>query len=72
MSQDNVINLLEAGGKDKKLRAKYDALKTKEEFVEMAATDGYEFTVAELDAVLKEAGDSWEESGFPPRRLIWW
>ena len=72
MSKANVITLLEAGGKDKALRAKYDALKTKEEFVDMAATDGYEFTVAELEAVLGEAGDSWEESGFPPRRLIWW
>jgi predicted ribosomally synthesized peptide with nif11-like leader len=72
MSKEAVISLLEKGGEDKKLRAKYDALNTKEEFVSMAADDGYEFTIPELDGVIKEAGDSWEQSGFPPRRMIWW
>lgn len=72
MSKNNVEALLEAGGKDKALRAKYDSIETKEQFAEAAKIDGYEFTVAELTAVLNEAGDSWELTGFPPRRSIWW
>lgn len=72
MSKASVEALLEAGGENKKLREKYDTLATKEEFVELAQTDGYEFTVDELNAVLLEAGDSWELTGFPPRRSIWW
>jgi hypothetical protein len=36
------------------------------------AEDGYTFTVAELDAVLKESGDSFEKFGNPAKRSIWW
>jgi len=72
MSIEKVEKLLEDGGKDPKIQAKYDAAKDREEFVAIALADGYDFTVDELNAVLKEAGDSFELTGFPPRRLIWW
>ena len=47
-------------------------LKTKEEFVTMAKADGFEFTIADLDAVLRESGDAFESFGNPPKRVIWW
>ncbi|MGE4561225.1 MAG: Nif11-like leader peptide family natural product precursor [Desulfobulbus sp.] len=72
MSKKNVEELLIAGGADEQLRGKYDALKTKEEFVALAKTDGFEFTVEDLDAVLRESGDSFESFGNPPKRIIWW
>lgn len=72
MSKKNVEELLIAGGADEKLRNKYDVLKTKEEFVVMAKTDGFEFTIADLDAVLRESGDAFESFGNPPKRVIWW
>jgi predicted ribosomally synthesized peptide with nif11-like leader len=72
MSKKNVEELLIAGGADERLRSKYDALKTKEEFVDLARTDGYEFSVADLDAVLRESGDAFESFGNPPKRVIWW
>lgn len=72
MSKKNVEELLIAGGADEKLRNKYDVLKTKEEFVTMAKTDGFEFTIADLDAVLRESGDAFESFGNPPKRVIWW
>ncbi|MGC9524718.1 MAG: Nif11-like leader peptide family natural product precursor [Limnospira sp.] len=72
MSKHNVETLLEAGGKDPKIQAKYDLAKNEEEFVAIANADGYEFTVDELNAVIGEAGDSFEITGFPPRRIIWW
>ena len=43
-----------------------------EEFVALAAEDGYDFTVEELDAILKESGDVFEKNGNPPKRQIWW
>ncbi len=72
MSKKNVEELLIAGGADEKLRNKYDVLKTKEEFVVMAKADGFEFTIADLDAVLRESGDAFESFGNPPKRVIWW
>ena len=72
MSKKNVEELLIAGGADEKMRNKYDVLKTKEEFVTMAKTDGFEFTIADLDAVLRESGDAFESFGNPPKRVIWW
>ncbi|MCI5121489.1 MAG: Nif11 family protein, partial [Candidatus Electrothrix sp. AUS4] len=56
----------------KHVRAKYDVPGNKEEFVALAAEDGYTFTVEELDEVLKEAGDVFEKYGNPPKRSIWW
>ncbi|AFY79236.1 MAG: Nif11-like leader peptide family natural product precursor [Hydrococcus sp. C42_A2020_068] len=72
MSKKNVVALLEAGGQDKNIQAKYDAIKTKEEFVAQAVADGFVFTVEELDAILKETGDSFERTGNPAKRDIWW
>lgn len=72
MSKKNVEELLIAGGADEKLRNKYDALKTKEEFVALAKGDGYEFSVQDLDDVLRESGDSFESFGNPAKRVIWW
>jgi len=72
MAKKDVEKLLIAGGEDKHLRARYDVPGTREEFVTMAAEDGYQFTVEELDAVLKESGDVFEKNGNPPKRQIWW
>ncbi len=72
MAKADVEKLLTAGGKDKKIKAKYDVPATKEEFVALAAEDGYHFTVAELEEVLKESGDVFEKYGNPPKRSIWW
>lgn len=71
MSLANVEKLLFAGGKDKTLRAKYNKAETKEEFIETAKTDGYEFTQQELEAVLKEEALDFESSGNPRTRQIW-
>jgi len=72
MSKKNVEELLIAGGADENLRGKYDQLKTKEEFVALAETDGYVFSVQDLNDVLRESGDSFESFGNPPKRVIWW
>ena len=72
MSRESVEKLLIAGGEDKHLRAKYDVPATREEFIALAASEGYDFTVEELDAVLKESGDVFEKNGNPPKRSIWW
>lgn len=72
MAKADVEKLLTAGGKDKKIKAKYDVPASKEEFAALAAQDGYSFTVAELEAVLKESGDVFEKYGNPPKRSIWW
>ena len=71
MSKENVEKLLLAGGADKKLRAKYNVVKSKAELVAMAAGDGYNFTLEELDAVLKEEDLTFESTGNPPFRAIW-
>lgn len=72
MAREDIEKLLIAGGEDKHLRAKYDVPGTREEFVELAASEGYAFTVEELDAILKESGDVFEKNGNPPKRSIWW
>lgn len=72
MSKKNVEELLIAGGADEKLRNRYDVLKTKEEFVTLAKTEGFEFSIDDLDAVLRESGDAFESFGNPPKRMIWW
>ncbi|MFT5731309.1 MAG: hypothetical protein ACI8PB_005509 [Desulforhopalus sp.] len=72
MSKKNVEDLLVAGGENEKIRLKYDVFKTMDEFVEVAAADGYEFTVTDLEEVLRESGDSFESIGNPAKKLIWW
>ena len=72
MARDDIEKLLIAGGEDKHVRAKYDVPATEEEFVELAAADGYTFTVAELSTILKESGDVFEKNGNPGKRQIWW
>ena len=72
MAKKNVEELLIAGGENQELRAKYDSLKTKEDFLTMAAVDGYDFSMEEFDAVLNESGDSFDLIGNPAKRQIWW
>ena len=48
-----VIDLLSKGGDDRAFRVKYDNILDKEKFIVAAAEDGFEFTVAELDAVIR-------------------
>ena len=72
MAREDVENILIKGGEDKHFRARYDTPATMEEFVELAASDGYTFTVEELAAILKESGDVFEKNGNPPKRSIWW
>lgn len=71
MSKQSVEDLLIKGGGDKEFRLKYDNVMTKEGFVELAIADGYDFTVEELTAVLRENGDMFESYGNPPKRSIW-
>ena len=72
MAKANVEALLIAGGSDAKLQARYDVLKTKEDFVAQAAAEGYDFTLEEFDKVLNESGDSFDLIGNPAKRQIWW
>ena len=72
MSKKNAENLLIAGGEDEKMRLKYDAIKAKEDFVAMAISDGFDFTIEEFDEVLRESGDSFDLVGNPTKRMIWW
>lgn len=72
MSKKEVERLLIAGGEDKVLRLKYDEIGTKETFVESANAEGFDFTIDELDDVLRESGDSFESFGNPRKRGIWW
>ena len=45
--------------------------KKAKKFVELAKADGYEFSVEELTAVLRENGDMFESYGNPPKKSIW-
>jgi hypothetical protein len=72
MAKKSVEELLIAGGENENIRMKYDTLKTKEDFIDMAASEGYEFTLEEFDEVLKESGDSFDLIGNPAKRQIWW
>lgn len=71
MSKENVEKLLTDGWTDKSLRAKYNVIETKEDFVASANADGYAFTIQELDAVLKEEELDFASSGNPRSRAIW-
>ena len=72
MSKKNVENLLIAGGENESIRKKYDAIKTMDDFIIIAGEDGYAFSQAELEDVLRESGDSFESFGNPAKRMIWW
>ena len=72
MSKKNVEELLIAGGADENIRCKYNVLQSKEDFVALAHTEGYVFSIQDLDDVLRESGDAFESFGNPPRRVIWW
>ncbi len=72
MAKKDVEALLIAGGEDKHVRALYDVPGSEEEFVALAAENGYDFTAEELTSVLRESGDVFEKNGNPPKRSIWW
>ena len=72
MSKKNVEEFLIAGGSDNDLRLKYDVVESKENFVNMANEEGYDFTLEEFMAVLNESGDSFESFGNPRKKAIWW
>lgn len=72
MSKESVEKLLIAGGENEELRMRYDSLKTKEDFIALAVSEGYDFTLNEFDAVLNESGDSFDLIGNPAKRQIWW
>ncbi len=72
MSKKEVERLLIAGGENKEVRLKYNAIEAMSKFVETAVADGYDFTEEELTQVLRENGDSFESSGNPRARDIWW
>lgn len=71
MSKQSVEELLAKGGSDKEFRVKYDSVFSKERFVEIAKSEGYDFTVEELSQVIRENGDQFENYGNPPKRSIW-
>ena len=72
MSKKNVEEFLIAGRSNASMRLKYDAVKTKEDFIALAGTEGYEFSIENLEDVLRESGDSFESFGNPAKRMIWW
>lgn len=72
MSKKEVERFLIAGGDDQQLRARYDVIKEKAEFVRAAQAEGYDFSDVELDEVLRESGDSFDLIGNPAKRQIWW
>lgn len=71
MSKESVKELLAKGSGDREFRVVYNSVMTKERFVEEAIAAGYDFTVDELTAVLRENGDMFESYGNPPKRSIW-
>ncbi len=72
MSKKNAEEFLIAGGADKAIQLKYNAVESMETFVGMANEDGYDFTLEEFKQVLNEAGDSFESFGNPRKKGIWW
>lgn len=72
MSKKAVENFLIAGGENKQMRIDYDAIETAPKFVAKAIEEGFDFTEDELMMVLKESGDTFESSGNPRKRDIWW
>jgi hypothetical protein len=71
MSKQAVLDLLDKGAEDRKFRVKYDNTFKMDKFVERAKEDGFDFTVEELQEVLKENGDAFESYGNPPKKSIW-
>ncbi len=72
MSKQEVERLLIAGGEDKELRSILDPMDDKGQFTEKAKSKGFDFTVAELDDVLRESGDTFDSFGNPRKKGIWW
>ena len=72
MAKKDAENFLIAGGEDRAMRSRYDAIKTMEDFVAAANGEGYAFTIEEFQEVLREAGDSFDLIGNPAKRQIWW
>ncbi len=72
MSKKEVERFLIAGGADKVLRLKYDKIGAMPKFVAAAVEDGFDFSEDDLKVVVLESGDSFETSGNPPKRDIWW
>ncbi|WP_372808725.1 Nif11-like leader peptide family natural product precursor [Pontiella sp.] len=72
MAKKEVERLLIAGGESYDVRLKYDTLEPKSAFVAEANKEGYDFTEAELDEVLRESGDDFASFGNPRKRGIWW
>ena len=72
MAKKSVEDFLIAGGESQEMRNRYDAIRGKQEFVTLAVAEGFEFSAEELDAVLKESGDSFDLIGNPAKRQIWW
>lgn len=72
MAKKNVEDFLIAGGNSQEMRNRFDAVRPKDEFVALAVSEGFDFTAEELDAVLKESGDSFDLIGNPAKRQIWW
>ncbi|MBN2161631.1 MAG: Nif11-like leader peptide family natural product precursor [Pontiellaceae bacterium] len=72
MAKEEVERFLIAGGENYDFRLKYDTLEPKTAFVAEANKEGYDFTEAEFDAVLKESGDDFASYGNPRKRGIWW
>ncbi|MGD9825855.1 Nif11-like leader peptide family natural product precursor [Desulfobacter sp.] len=71
MSKESVQALLDKGAEDRKFRIKYDNCFSMEKFVALAKEDGFEFTVKELQDVLRLNGDSFDSYGNPPKKGIW-
>ena len=71
MSEKNVQAFLDKGADDRKFRVKYDNCFSMEKFCAMAEEDGFEFTVEELQAVLRANGDSFDSYGNPPKKGSW-
>jgi len=71
MSKESVVELLTKGGNDNAFRVRYDNLFAKDKFVQLANSEGFDFTVEELNQVLRENGDIFESNGNPPKKGIW-
>ena len=71
MSEENVQAFLDKGADDRKFRVKYDNCFSIEKFCALAKEDGFEFTVEDLQTVLKANGDSFDSYGNPPKKGIW-
>lgn len=72
MAKKEVERLLIAGGEDKNLRLRYDAIEPMPGFVALANEEGFDFTEQDLKDVLRENGDDFASSGNPRKRDIWW